>query len=259
MSHLITRRRLITSGLGILAGGSGVALVAGLANRYGLIPPDHGGILGIGETLTYAAQRIITAHHSMAREFSRSEISKVAPVLGNPPQGDVYQRLSHGGFAEWRLTVDGLVARPTSFSLADLKRLPARSQVTHQACEEGWSFIAEWIGVPLSYVLNLVGALPQARYVVALPYENDEPPNVWWESIDMADAYHPQTLLAYGMNGSDLPSPHGAPLRLKVPRQLGYKNVKYLYHLTVTDRVKNIGKGLGGSFPEAGWSWWAGI
>jgi DMSO/TMAO reductase YedYZ molybdopterin-dependent catalytic subunit len=259
MSELTTRRKLITTGLAAIAGASGLAVAARLANRYGLIPPDHGGIFGVGETLTYAAQRVLMSRHSLAREFNRSEISKVAPINGPPPESETYQRLLTGGFAEWRLTVDGLVARPASFSLADLKRFPARSQITHQACEEGWSFIAEWIGVPLSYVLNLVGVFPQAKYVVALPYENGQPPNIWWESIDMADAWHPQTLIAYGMNGPELPTPHGAPVRLKVARQLGYKSVKYLHRITVTDTVKNIGKGLGGSNPEAGYSWWAGI
>lgn len=183
----------------------------------------------------------------------------MAPVLGNPPEIETYQRLLAGGFADWRLTVDGLVSRPASLTLGELKRFPARSQITHQACEEGWSFVAEWVGVPLFYVLDLVGTLPQAKYVVFIPYENDNPLNVWWESIDMADACHPQTLLAYGMNGPDLPIPHGAPLRLKVARQLGYKNIKYLHRITVTDSVKNIGKGWGGAFAEDDYSWYAGI
>ncbi|HXT25205.1 MAG TPA: molybdopterin-dependent oxidoreductase, partial [Candidatus Eisenbacteria bacterium] len=195
MSKRITRRKLLATGVATAAGVSALALAARIAERYGLIPPDHQGILGIGESLTYASQRILTSHHSLAREFNRSEISKIAPVLGEPPVIETYQRLRAGDFAEWRLVVDGLVASPASFSLAELKRFPAGSQITHQACEEGWSFIAEWTGVPLSYVLNLVGALPPARYVVFTPYENDDPPNVWWESIDMADAWHPQTLL----------------------------------------------------------------
>ena len=255
----MTRRRVITTGLATAAGVSGLAVAERIANRYGLIPPDHQGILGAGESLTYAAQRILTSRHSRAREFSRSEISRVAPVLGDPPVIEAYLRLVPGGFTDWRLTVDGLVSRPSSVSLAELKRFPVHSQITHQACEEGWSFIAEWIGVQLSFVLDVVGTLPQAKYVVFTPYENDNPPNVWWESIDMADALHPQTLLAYGMNGSDLPIPHGAPLRLKVPRQLGYKNTKYLHRVTVTDSVAKIGKGLGGSFSEDGYSWYAGI
>jgi len=253
MSAILSRRKLITTGITAVAGASGLAVAARLADRYGLIPPDHSGIFGVGETLTYAAQRVLMSRHSLAREFNRSEISKVAPVNGKPPENDPYQRLMAGGSADWRLAVDGLVARPSSFSLAELKRFPSRSQITHQACEEGWSFIAEWTGVPLSYVLNLVGVSRRAKYVVFFPFDK------WWESIDMADAWHPQTFLAHGMNGQDLPTPHGAPVRLKVARQLGYKSVKYLSHMTVVDTVKNIGKGLGGANPEDGYSWYAGI
>jgi DMSO/TMAO reductase YedYZ molybdopterin-dependent catalytic subunit len=252
MSSFITRRKLIVTGL-TAAGASGLGIAAKLADRYGLIPPDHGGIYGVGETLTYAAQRILMSRHSLAREFDRSHISKVAPVNGDPPENDRYQSLLADGFADWRLTVDGLVARPASFSLSELKRLPLTSQITHQACEEGWSFIAEWTGVQLSYVLNLVGVLPQAQYVVFFSFD----PN--WDSLDMADAWHPQTLLAYGMNGKELPTPHGAPARLRVARQLGYKSIKYLSRITVTDDLKKIGNGLGSISPELGYSWYAGI
>ena len=253
MSSPLSRRKLLTTGLATAAGVSGLGVAAVLAQRYGLIPPDHGGIFGAGETLTYAAQRILMSHHSLAREFNRSEISKVAPVNGKPPETEPYQRHLAGGFADWRLAVDGLVARPSSFSLADLKRFPSRSQITHQACEEGWSFIAEWIGVPLSSVLSFVGVSTQARYVVYFSFDE------FWDSIDMADAWHPQTFLAYGMNGRDMPAGHGAPVRMKVARQLGYKSVKYLSRVTVTDTMKNIGDGQGSPAPAAGYSWYAGI
>jgi DMSO/TMAO reductase YedYZ molybdopterin-dependent catalytic subunit len=193
------------------------------------------------------------SRHSLAREFSRSEISRVAPVNGGPPETETYERLVAARFADWRLTVDGMVARPASFSLADLKRYPSRSQITHQACEEGWSFIAEWTGVPLSVVLNAVGVRPDARYVVFFPFDQS------WDSVDMSDAWHPQTLLAYGMNGEELPTGHGAPVRVRVARQLGYKSVKYLSRITVTNTLKNIGKGLGSISPEVGYSWFAGI
>jgi DMSO/TMAO reductase YedYZ molybdopterin-dependent catalytic subunit len=245
---------LITTGLATAAGVSGLGVATVLAQRYGLIPPDHGGVFGAGETLTYAAQRILMSGHSLAREFNRSEISKVAPVNGKPPQNEAYQRHVAGGFADWRLTVDGLVARPSSFSIADLKRFPSRSQITHQACEEGWSFIAEWIGVPLSTVLNFVGVSAQAKYVVYYSLDG-----FWWDSIDMPDALHPQTYLAYGMNGGELPVGHGAPVRMKVARQLGYKSVKYISHITITDSMKNIGDGQGSPSPAAGYSWYAGI
>ena len=124
-------------------------------------------------------------------------------------------------------------------------------QITQIACEEGWSYIAEWIGVPLSQVLGEVGIHPQARYLV---YRSIEPD--WWESIDMADALHPQTFLTYGMNGGELPVPSGGPLRLRVPRQLGYKSVKFITRMTLTDDLKKFGKGLGSASPEAGYSWY---
>jgi hypothetical protein len=154
----------------------------GLAKRYGLIPPDHAGFYGPGETLTYAAQRILTKpldgpRVSSQRDFEPSVRQRSGSV------GDEFKRLQDGGFADWRLAVDGMVARPASFSLAELKSHPSRSQITHLACEEGWSYIAEWTGVPLSHVLDLVGSLPQARYVVYFSIQRD-----WWDSIDMADA-----------------------------------------------------------------------
>jgi len=138
-----------------------------------------------------------------------------------------------------------MVAHPSSFSLEEIKRFPSRSQITHQACEEGWSFIAEWTGVPLSYVLNLVGISPQAKFVVFFPFDES------WDSLDLPDAFHPQTFLTYGLNGKDLPTRHGAPIRLRVARQLGYKSVKYLSRITVTDTLKNIGKGLGSASRKA--------
>ena len=244
MSNL-SRRKLITGGLAA-AGAAGLAVAAKLADRYGLIPPDRGGIYGAGATLTYASQRLLT-RHSLAREFPRSLISKDPFPNGDPPHDEDFGRLEAGGFADWRLAVEGMVARPTSFSLAELKSYPQRSQITHLACEEGWSFIAEWTGVPLSHVLELVGILPQAKYVVYYSVQRD-----WWDSVDMADALHPQTLITYGMNGADLPVGHGAPLRVRVPRQLGYKSIKHVNRLLVTDNLKKY-------WPESSYSWYAGI
>lgn len=259
MTAPLTRRKFIATGLASGASLSGLGIAAYLANRYNLIPPDNGGIFGPGETLTYAAQRILTWRRPLVREFARSEISKAFPVIGPPPENELYQSHLASGFEDWRLLVDGLVARPCSLSLADLKRCPSRNQVTIHACEQGWSAIAEWTGVPLSYVLNLVGAQPQAKYVVFFAYDKWDDGNPEWESIDIVEARHPQTLLAYGMNGQQLPTPHGAPLRLRVPRQMGYKSVKYLVRMTVVDTVKNLGRGLGGVNPEEGYSWFAGI
>jgi len=249
----ISRRKMIKTGLAAIAGAAGVGAAARVAEGCGLIPPDHRGIYGLGETLTYASQRLLT-RHSMAREFARSEISARPLANETAPPNEEFKRHQAEGFSQWRITVDGLVAQPTSFSIADLKSFPSRSQITSLQCEEGWSYIAEWIGAPLSHLLDTVGTQQQARYVV---YRSIEPD--WWESIDMADALHPQTFLTYGMNGGELPVGNGGPLRLRVPRQLGYKSVKFVTHLTVTDDLKRFGKGLGSASPEAGYAWYAGI
>ena len=248
-----SRRKFVTTGLAATASIAGLTTAAILARRYGLVPPDSGGIYGPGETLTYAAQRLLT-RHSLAREFPRSMISKTP--FGNEiaPPSNEFKRFQAGGFADWRLSVEGMVAHRVSLPLSDLKVLPLHSQITEVVCEEGWSYIAEWIGTPLINVLNAAGVLPQARYVV---YYSIDPE--WWESIDMADALHPQTFLTWAMNDGELPVQFGGPLRLRVPRQLGYKSVKYINRLVVTDSMKHFGKGLGSASPEGGYSWYAGI
>ena len=254
MSKAMNRRSWMKTALvasGLTATG-GVATL--LAKRYGLIPPDSAGLYGLGETLTYATQRVLLARPTLAREFNRSQISKNFPGFGTVmPQYESYFLSMVSGFANWRLPVVGLVARPALLSLSELKRLPSRTQVTEHICEEGWSAIGEWTGVQLSYVLNAAGVRSEAKYVVFLCGDGH------WGSIDMEDAWHPQTLLAYAMNGEDLPVPHGAPVRLRVERQLGYKSLKYIARIVVTDTLKGIGKGMGGSDPEAGYSWYAGI
>jgi len=250
----LSRRKLIVSGLAATAGVAGLGVGARMAQKYGLIPPDHGGIYGPGETLTYASQRVLT-RHSLAREFPQSKISR--PPLANemPPLNDAYKRLQAGGFADWRVAVDGMVERPASFSLAQLKSYPSHRQITMLQCEEGWSYIAEWAGVPLAQVLDAVGARPEARYVVYFSLDPD-----WWDSIDMADALHPQTFLAYGMNGEELPVGNGGPLRMRLPRQLGYKSVKFITRLTVTDSLKGFGKGSSAASGDGGsYAWYAGI
>ncbi len=252
-THKFSRRKLMATGVAAAAGVAGLGVAARLAQKYGLVPPDHGGLYGVGETLTYASQRLLT-RHSLAREFSRSQISKPPFPNEMAPLNEPYKRLQAGGFADWRLSIDGMVARPASFSLTQIKSYPSQSQITMVQCEEGWSYIAEWIGVPLARILQTVEVQPQARYVVYFSIEPD-----WWESIDMADALHPQTFLAYGMNGDELPVGNGGPLRLRVPRQLGYKSVKFITHMTVTEDLKRFGKGLGSASPEAGYAWYAGI
>jgi DMSO/TMAO reductase YedYZ molybdopterin-dependent catalytic subunit len=249
----ISRRQFVTVGLAATAGISGLAVVANLARRHGLIPPDSGGIYGPGETLTYAAQRLL-ARHSLAREFPRSMISKVPFANSMPPLNDAFKRLQGGAFADWRLSIDGMVARPASYSLADLRSFPVRSQITEVVCEEGWSYVAEWIGTPLFEVLKASGVLPQARYLVYFSIDPD-----WWESIDIADVQHPQTLLAWAMNDADLPVAFGGPLRLRVPRQLGYKSVKFVNRLMVTDSLKGFVSALDPKSANFGYAWYAGI
>jgi DMSO/TMAO reductase YedYZ molybdopterin-dependent catalytic subunit len=249
----ITRRKLIYGGVAAAAGAGGLAAADRMAKRYGLIPPDGKGVYGPGETLTYACQRLLTVNRP-AREFPRSMISKNPFANEIAPPTDAFKQLEAGGFRDWRLVVDGTVSHPLVLSLADLKALPVRSQITEVACEEGWSYIAEWMGTPLSNVLREAGVLPETRYVVYHAFEKN-----LWGSIDIADANDPHTLLTMGMNDGDLPVPFGGPLRLRVPRQLGYKSLKFVTHITATDDIKKFGKGLGSVDPEYGYSWYAGM
>jgi DMSO/TMAO reductase YedYZ molybdopterin-dependent catalytic subunit len=249
----ITRRKLLTTGTAAVAGAAGLTAAARIGERYGLIPPDHGVLYGTGETLTYACQRALTLSRPL-HDFPRSMISKqpFANEIGKLP--DAFKASQSKNFADWRLAVDGLVAHPLSLSIADLRALATRNQITEVACEEGWSYIAEWIGTPLSLVLREAGVKPEARYVA---YFSIQKP--WWESIDIAEALHPHTFLTWGMNDGDLPVGFGGPLRMRVPRQLGYKSIKFLTHITATDSMKHFGKGLGSPSPEYGYSWYAGI
>jgi DMSO/TMAO reductase YedYZ molybdopterin-dependent catalytic subunit len=169
------------------------------------------------------------------------------------PQDAYYQELSAGNFKDWTMPVEGMVARPAEYSLESLKSLPSRTQVTQHSCEEGWSAIAEWTGVSLSHVLEAAGILPEARYVFFFTVDD------WWDSLDMLDALHPQTILAYGMNGGDLPMAYGAPVRLRVERQLGYKHLKYVSSILVTDRLDQVKDGTGSVSVGLGYSWYAGI
>ncbi len=249
----ISRRKLIYGGVAAAAGVGGLGVADRMAKRYGLIPPDGGGIYGPGETLTYACQRLLTVNRP-AREFPRSMISEKPFANEIAPPTDEFKQLQAGGFRDWRLVVDGTVAHPLVLSLGDLKMLPVHSQITEVACEEGWSYVAEWIGTPLSGVLREAGVLPQTSYVVYHAFEKG-----LWGSIDMADAWDEHTLLTMGMNDGDLPVPFGGPLRLRLPRQLGYKSLKFVTHITATDDIKKFGKGLGSVDPEYGYAWYAGI
>jgi DMSO/TMAO reductase YedYZ molybdopterin-dependent catalytic subunit len=243
----ISRRTLLATGASALAGGW---LSAGCS---GAAQPLSGTFLGLGDALTYAAHRTLLPQQALAREFSRDRISPLPENGTTNPEDENYQRLLRGKFEDWRLPISGLVAQPTAMSLDDLKRFPARTQITQHTCEEGWSAIAEWTGVQLSRVIEAVGIKPAARYIVFHTVDG------WWDSLDMSDALHPQTILTYGMNGRELPVPHGAPIRLRVERQLGYKSLKFLKTMTITDRLDNVEDGTGAVGVADGYSWYSGI
>jgi DMSO/TMAO reductase YedYZ molybdopterin-dependent catalytic subunit len=244
------------------------ALIGGLASTGGLAlagcssdQPTYGSLLRMGDNFTYAAQRLLLPAKALAREYDRSAISSM-PAIGtvdpsradsefyDPQGGAAYAALKRGSFADWRLRVDGSVARPQAFALGELQRMAARTQITKHMCEEGWSSIAEWTGVPLRTVLEAVGIRPSARYVQFTTFDGII------DSIDMVDALHPQTILAYGMNGRALPISHGAPVRLRVERQLGYKSMKFLHRIEVTDHF--VDTGTAGPI-AAGWAWYVGV
>lgn len=248
-----SRRSLIRTGLAAVTGATALSVANRLAERYGLLPPDNSGLYGPGETLTYAAQRLITGH-SLARELPPSQISNPAFAYGRPPEGEAFERLRLTGFRDWRLQVSGMVARPMSFSIPELKSFSSYSHITQIVCEEGWSSVAQWTGVRLSRVLEAAGIRPRAKFVAYYSIQ----PN-WWDSMDMEDALHPQTLVSYGMNGAELPIRNGGPLRMRVPRQLGYKSVKWITHMIVTDNLKTLGNGLGSGARERNYAWYAGL
>jgi DMSO/TMAO reductase YedYZ molybdopterin-dependent catalytic subunit len=221
-------------------------------------------VLRMAESLTMRTQRALLSKGALAREFGEDDLSPVFKSNGTSlPEGEEYARMMATNFTDWRLGIDGLVQRPLSLSLADLQSLPSRTQITRHDCVEGWSAIGKWTGVPLGLLLQTAGLLDNARYVVfrcvdALEQTLDGS-GQYYESLDLADAFHPQTILAYSMNGTDLPVAHGAPLRLRVERQLGYKHAKYLMRIEVVDSFASIGLGMGGFWEDRGYEWYAGI
>ncbi len=223
-----------------------------------------GQVLRSSETLTMRAQRLLQGRGALAQEYSEADISPSFRVNGTSmPDSEAYAALLDKGFANWRLRVDGLVAHPREFSLETLKLMPARTQITRHDCVEGWSAIGKWTGVPLAGVLRSVGILPAARYAVFHCADELETTldgtGRYYESIDLVDAFHPQTILAYAMNGKDLSVGHGAPLRLRVERQLGYKQAKYLMRIQLVDSLQGLSGGNGGYWEDRGYEWYAGI
>lgn len=223
-----------------------------------------GSVLRNTEKLTQKSQRFLLGRHALAREYTLADLSPVFRANGTQsPDSEEYKHLLEHGFADWRLQVDGLVEQPLSLSLAQLKQMPSRTQITRHDCVEGWSAIGQWQGVALARVLDLARVKPGARYVVFHCADELEltldGSGRYYESIDLLDAYHPQTILAYAMNGKALPVAHGAPLRLRVERQLGYKHAKYLMRLEVVSAFDNLWGGRGGYWEDRGYEWYAGI
>jgi DMSO/TMAO reductase YedYZ molybdopterin-dependent catalytic subunit len=222
--------------------------------------PQVSRVLQGAEGLTMRTQRLITDRGALAREFAARDISPDFRANGSLRPGDAAWRAhAASGFSDWRLIVDGLVERPAALSLAELHALPARTQITRHDCVEGWSSIGRWTGARLAPLLDRVGLKPEARFLVFHCADELAPGARYYESIDLVDALHPQTLLAYAMNGRALPVAHGAPLRLRVERQLGYKHAKYVMRIEAVADFARIGGGKGGFWEDRGYQWYAGI
>jgi DMSO/TMAO reductase YedYZ molybdopterin-dependent catalytic subunit len=216
-------------------------------------------VLGSATAVSHAAQGALS-RNAMAREYTQADISPVFRPNGTiHPQTPAYRALAANGFRDYTLGVGGLVAHPLSLSLEQLRELPTRTQITRHDCVEGWSVIGQWTGVQLSRVLQLARPTKAARYVVFRCHDVMDDGNEYYESLGFDDAYHPQTLLAWELNGKPLPIPNGAPLRLRVPRQLGYKMAKYLRRIDLVASLKGIEGGSGGYWEDQGYQWYAGI
>ena len=244
-------------------------LVAGLASAGGLVvagcdkidaSPNVRKLLSLGEQATFAAQRLVADRAALAPEFSASQMSPIFRTNGNTmPAAPAYAAHMAGNFADWRLGVDGLVARPLSLSLAQLRSAPHRTQITRHDCVEGWSAIGQWTGTPLRLLLQQAGMSSTARYIV-FHCADDFDGSPYYESVDLIDALHPQTILAWGMNGAPLTVPHGAPIRLRVERQLGYKHAKYVMRVEAVASLAGLYGGKGGYWEDvADYQWYAGI
>jgi len=254
MSRTITRRGLLTAGVATVGG----TLLAGcepLCQGLSMRP-----LLDFGQLISLRAHRLLLAGQPLVREYTLADISPDFPPNGTElPSGFGYFEMMISQFANWRLKVDGLVRNPLSLSLKEIKELPARTQVTQHNCDEGWTAIGQWTGVPLGHILQMAELAPEARYIVFHCLDELVRGSLYYESIDLFDAVHPQTILAYGMNGNDLPVRHGAPLRLRVERQVGYKHAKFINRIEAVARLDRIGRGKGGFWEDRGYQWYGGL
>ncbi|MEF2074759.1 molybdopterin-binding protein [Consotaella aegiceratis] len=254
MSLRLTRRHFLTA-----TGVGASSLTLSGCDALGGNATFQETVLSSGEWLAYRVQRLLGGQ-ALAPEYEASEMSPRFRTNGNTqPRSGQYQRHAANGFADWRLRIDGLVDAPKTYSLAELQAMPARSQITRHDCVEGWSAIGKWTGVPVGQLLAEAQVKPQARFMV-LHCADDFSGTNYYESIDLADAFHPQTILAYGMNDEALSVGHGAPVRLRVERQLGYKQAKFVMRLELVSALASVGRGRGGYWEDAiGYDWYAGI
>ena len=254
-SDKLSRRQLLVRGVGA----AGALMLAGCErlSRTDWFPK----ILSAGERLNESIHHSL-ARKAMAQEFTAADLSPSFRSNGTAePNDEDYAELAQKGFTDYRLQIDGLVDKPGEFSLAELRALPERTQITRHDCVEGWSAIGKWKGVKLSALLDAVKPKAAARYVMfhcADPMEEDGT-SPYYESIDMDDAYHAQTILAYELNDQPLPVGNGAPLRLRVERQLGYKQAKYIMRIELVESFASIAGGKGGYWEDQGYEWYAGI
>jgi DMSO/TMAO reductase YedYZ molybdopterin-dependent catalytic subunit len=261
LAHGRASRRQMLRGALASVGTLGLAGCDRLSNT----PAFTDALLG-AQNLSHAAQRLVAGPKAMAQEFSEADIAASFKPNGTlVPRDAEYRALMQDGFASWKLEVGGLVAKPASFTLADLRAMPSRTQITRHDCVEGWSTIGKWKGVQLSRILDLVQPLPEARFVVFRCADSMDGPSLdghdsrYYESIAFDDAYHVQTLLAYDLNDKPVPVNNGAPLRLRVERQLGYKQAKYLMKIELVESFSAIRAGKGGYWEDNGYEWYAGI
>jgi len=255
----VDRRGFLARGLAI----AGASLLGGCDSELSEQPWVKR-ILDSAEALTRVTQRALISPTALAREYSEADISKEFKANGSTdPDDEGYKAHAANGFADWKLKVGGLVGQPLELSLPDLRAMPARTQITRHDCVEGWSCIGKWTGVPLKALLDKAGIQPSARYIVFYCADDlgqiGDDSGKYYESVGLQDAFHPQTILAYEMNGAALPIPHGAPLRLRVERQLGYKMAKYVMRIEAVDGIAGIHGGRGGFWEDLGYEWYAGI
>ncbi len=220
--------------------------------------------VGTAEVVTRKAQRVLLGAGQLAPEYAEKDISKFFKPNGSTdPDDDDYVAHRDAGFKDWKLEVTGLVEQPLSLSLDDLRARPARTQITRHDCVEGWSCIGKWKGAPLGDLLKQARLKPQAKFIVFHCADSlgdaDDGSDDYYESIGLADAFHPQTLLAYDMNDQPLAVPHGAPLRLRVERYLGYKHAKYVMKVEAVNNLDHLHGGHGGYWEDRGYEWYGGI